>query len=85
MASSIAKSLSPNHCCVKCIRSITSIGIGDRTRAPEGACGVISLTSAAHDTTRFISSRKSCLRVRLLDVFSPSSACFVVNIIAQVC
>ncbi|MCY1311198.1 hypothetical protein D9M70_614770 [compost metagenome] len=46
-------------------------------RLPSGAYGAISITKSAHGTTRFISSRNSRLRVRLVDKFSPRSACFM--------
>ena len=66
-----------NHCCMKWIRNIVSTGNGGRPRLPSGACGNISATSLPHGTTRFISSRNSRLRVRLVVKSNPRLACLM--------
>ena len=73
----------PNHCRMKRMRSIVSTGNGGRPRRPAGACGVTNATSVAQGTTRFISSRNSRLRVRLVERFNPRSACFIDQIVAR--
>ncbi|SPD37293.1 protein of unknown function (plasmid) [Cupriavidus taiwanensis] len=64
------------------MRSIASTANGGRPRLPSGAYGAISITRSAHGTTRFISSRNSRLRVRLVDKFSPRSVCFMRHMLA---
>ena len=83
-ASSIAGSLSVNHCCMKWMRSIVSTAKGGRPRFPSGAYGVIRSTSACQGTTRSISSRNSRLRVRFVVRFSPRSACFMAHTVHHI-
>ena len=64
------------------MRSIVSTANGGRPPLAlgAGACGAISDTSSAHGTTRFISSRNSRLRVRLVlrsYPLSPRLICFM--------
>jgi hypothetical protein len=81
-ASSMARSERLNHCWTKWMRSMVSTANGGRPPlAPgAGAYGAISETSSAHGTTRFISSRNSRLRVRLVlrsNPLSPRLICFI--------
>src|ERR1700712_5268675 len=65
------------HTCIKWMRNIVSTGNGGRPRLPPGACGNTSATSSLHGTTRFISSRNSRLRVRLVVKSNPRLACLM--------
>ncbi len=68
-----------NHCCMKWIHNIVSTGNGGRPRLPSGACGDTIATSSPHGTARFISSRNSRLRVRLVVKSNPRLACLILK------
>jgi hypothetical protein len=70
-ASSIAGSLSVNHCCMRWTRSSDSAGDDESARLPSGVYGAISATSLDHVTAGPITSRNSTCRVRFVEVPNP--------------